>query len=185
MIFHDVNLSLPLSSNIQVWLKFTGSAKIVDTVLCPVKSIQVLITTGHNFTKQKICNKVAFNSHQNSIYVWFSLYISIFYCNIFWLFTGIFVTFQCYVLEIMSYVHHRSNFVYSSEVQQQYAQQSCTENTWNNSGKNNNVFRDCRNLSVFQRNMLPPSSWRKSEDWDRTFLLNVRKLLPDSVATIA
>jgi len=30
--------------------------------------------------------------------------------------TGIFVTFHCYVLEIMSYVHHRSNSVYANEV---------------------------------------------------------------------
>lgn len=58
MIFHDVSLSLLLSTKIQVRLKFAGSAKIVDTLLCPVKSIQVLITTGCSFTKQKIYNKV-------------------------------------------------------------------------------------------------------------------------------
>jgi hypothetical protein len=56
--------------------------------------------------------------------------------------------------------------------------------TQNNNGKNNKVFRDGRNLSMFQRNMLPPSSWWKSEDGDSTFLLNVRKLLPDSVTTL-
>jgi hypothetical protein len=45
------------------------------------------------------------------------------------------------------------------------------------------VFRDGRNLSVFQRNMLPPSSRWKSEDGDSTFPHNVRKFLEDYVAT--
>jgi hypothetical protein len=80
MIFHDVSLSLLLSTNIQVWLQFTGSAKMVDKVLCSVKSIQVLVTIGCSFTKQKIYNKVTKTVFMCDFHYKFLFFIVI-YCN--------------------------------------------------------------------------------------------------------